>query len=58
MGSLIIEGMRKGRLGQQSWSLLADDNVFRILMTDLKSLKPTEEFCLKKNEALQQQSNL
>lgn len=57
MGSLIIEGMRKGKLGQQSWSLLAD-NVFWVLMTDLKSLKPTEEFCLKKNEALQQQSNL
>lgn len=57
MGSLIIEGMSKGKLGQQSWSLLAD-NVFWVLTTDLKSLKPTEEFCLKKNEALQQQSNL
>lgn len=26
-------------------------------MTDLNSLKPTEEFCLKKNEDLQQLSN-
>lgn len=25
-------------------------------MTDLNSLKPTEKFCLKKNEALQQHS--
>jgi len=30
MGSLIVEGMRKDNIGQQSWDVLADDNILFI----------------------------
>lgn len=30
MGSLIIEGIRENYIDQQSWDVLADDNIFLI----------------------------
>lgn len=49
---------------RQHWSAVLGPSGWRecfafwFLMTDLKSLKSTEEFYLKKNEALQKLSNL